>query len=54
MRFEHTMRQLMVLIHFQSIHIHYISTYLLYIEIGKYIIVKKQEQMKIKNKEIRK
>lgn len=32
MRFEHTMRQLMVLIHFQSIHIHelYIHLFIIY------------------------
>lgn len=50
MRFEHTMRELMVLIHFQSIRIHelYIH-YFLHIKIRKYIIVKRQEQMKKNN-----
>lgn len=50
MRFEHIMRELMVLIYFQSIRIHelYIH-YFLHIKIRKYIIVKRQERMKKNN-----
>lgn len=49
MRFEHTMRELMELIHFQFIRITRIIYPLFLIKIRKYIIVKRQERMKKNN-----